>query len=134
MPAYELVNLGFPSPSPEDILEIVENGSNIYLAAGATSTQDGATLPMVLDALRFAHQSGALILLGGPAPGSFPRPAPGGKDRSLQQRLCPGYAFFLPQRPHRDSHRSAAVDLVCGESDHLRFLMGFVNFMWVGFG
>ena len=60
MPAYELVDLSFPKPSPEDILEIVENGSNIYLAAGATSTQDGATLPMVLDALKFAHGSGAL--------------------------------------------------------------------------
>ncbi len=60
MPAYEIVNLGFPEPSPEDVLGIIENGSNIYLAAGATSTQDGATLPKVLDALKFAHQSGAL--------------------------------------------------------------------------
>lgn len=60
MPAYELVKLGFPQPSPADILAIVENGSAIYLAAGATSAQDGATLPQVLAALRYAHQSGAL--------------------------------------------------------------------------
>lgn len=60
MPGYEMVNLGFPQPSLEDILEIVENGSNIYLAAGCTSAQDGATLPMVLDALRYAHHEGAL--------------------------------------------------------------------------
>jgi predicted amidohydrolase YtcJ len=60
MPGYKMVDLGFPQPTPEDLLEIVENGSHIYLAAGATSTQDGATLPMVLDGLRFAHQSGAL--------------------------------------------------------------------------
>jgi hypothetical protein len=60
MPAYELVNLDFPMPSAEDLLEIVENGSNIYLAAGATSAQDGATFPNVLDALRLAHSSGAL--------------------------------------------------------------------------
>lgn len=60
MPAYKIVNLGFPEPSPEDVLGIIENGSDIYLAAGATSTQDGATLPKVLDALKFAHQSGAL--------------------------------------------------------------------------
>ncbi len=59
-PGYELINLEFPKPSPDELFEIVENGSNIYLAAGATSTQDGATMPMVLDALRFAHQSGAL--------------------------------------------------------------------------
>ena len=60
MPAYELVNLGFPQPSEDNLLEIIENGSNIYLAAGATSAQDGATLPMVLSALKLAHQKGAL--------------------------------------------------------------------------
>jgi hypothetical protein len=59
-PGYELVKLEFPKPSPEELLEVIENGSNIYLAAGATSAQDGATMPMVLDALKYAHQNGAL--------------------------------------------------------------------------
>ena len=59
-PGYELVKLEFPKPSPEELLEVIENGSNIYLAAGVTSAQDGATMPMVLDALRHAHQKGAL--------------------------------------------------------------------------
>jgi len=60
MPAYNLAGLTFPTPSVEDIPQIIENGSNIYLAAGATSAQDGATLPFALDALRLAHQKGAL--------------------------------------------------------------------------
>jgi hypothetical protein len=60
MPAYELVDLTFPKPSPADVPGIIENGSNIYLAAGVTSGQDGATMPLALDALRLAHQSGAL--------------------------------------------------------------------------
>jgi predicted amidohydrolase YtcJ len=59
-PGYELVKLEFPKPSPEELLEVIENGSNVYLAAGTTSAQDGATMPMVLDALQFAHQKGVL--------------------------------------------------------------------------
>jgi predicted amidohydrolase YtcJ len=60
MPAYELVKLDFPKPDEGNLLEIIENGSNIYLAAGTTSAQDGATLPMVLSSLKLAHQAGAL--------------------------------------------------------------------------
>jgi len=57
MPAYELVDLSFPMPSNKEALEIIENGANIYLAAGATSVQDGATFPNVLEALLLAHQN-----------------------------------------------------------------------------
>ena len=57
---YEMVKLDFPEPALQEILEIIEKGSDIYLAAGATSAQDGAAMPKVLDALRFAHEKGAL--------------------------------------------------------------------------
>lgn len=60
IPGFALLGVDFPKPSPEEILEIVENGSNIYLAVGATSAQDGASMPLVLPALQYAHQSGAL--------------------------------------------------------------------------
>jgi len=60
MPAYQLVDLTFPQPSPEDLLKIVENGSNNYLSSGVTSAQDGLTLPLVFPGLQFAHQRGAL--------------------------------------------------------------------------
>ena len=60
MPGFQMVGLSFPQPTPAEILEITENGSRIYLAAGCTSAQDGATLNDVLAAYRYAHQSGAL--------------------------------------------------------------------------
>ena len=60
MPAYKLVNLSFPQPNEQNLLEIIDNGSKIYLAAGVTSAQDGASLPLTLTALKLAHQKGVL--------------------------------------------------------------------------
>ncbi len=60
LPALKLAGIDMPDLKPEEIMEIAANGSRIYLAAGYTSAQEGASMPLMTAALKLAHASGAL--------------------------------------------------------------------------
>lgn len=56
----ELVGIGAPEMSLDEVCEVVENGSDLYLAAGVTTAQEGAAFPIMLPAYQYAHSQGAL--------------------------------------------------------------------------